>query len=126
MATSTDGGITRRLRRIGSAFVDAIQLRSELVSLELRYERSRVVGLLFQAVLAALLLFMAFLCFNVVALLYWWDQRVVVASGLGGLYLVAAIVIGLVLRHRLRHDPAPLAGTIEELRKDAVALSSKG
>lgn len=124
-ALRSDGAIVGRLRRIGAAFAEALQLRYELVSLELREERSRLVGLLFQAVATALAFFMGFLCLNGLLLMWLWEERVVVAAAMAGFYLFVALVLFAMLRHRLRNQPTPFAGTIEELRKDAVALSSK-
>lgn len=123
-APRSDGVLTRRLRRIGAALVEALQLRYELASVEMREERGRLVGLLFQAVSTALLFCMAFLFLNLVLLLTWWEYRVAIALALGGLYLVGAIVLAFVLRYRLRHQSPPFAGTVEELRKDVAALSS--
>lgn len=126
MEAPSDGGVTRRLRRLGAAFVEAVQLRYELVSMELRDERSRLVGLVLWSVVTALAGFMAFLWLNIYLLLRFWEQRTMLAGALILIYGVVAVILALALRYKLRHQPTPFAATVDELRKDVLTLSGKG
>ena len=126
MDAPSDGGVTRRLRRLGAAFVEAVQLRYELVSMELRDERSRLVGLVLWSVVTALAGFMAFLWLNIYLLLRFWEQRTLLAGALILVYGVVALILALALRSKLRNQPTPFAATVDELRKDVLTLSGKG
>ena len=111
------------LKRTSAAVLQGLEYRFELFSIELQQEKHRLFLLVCVALVGAFLGFMGFLALNVVALLvYWEDHRIAVATGMAIIYLAAAGVIALVIRHKLRNTAPSFAATMGELRKDHAAV----
>lgn len=115
-------GIRGKARRLGYAWAEAFRLRYELFSLEAKEQRGLWIGLLLQTLVVAFCGFMAFLCANVLLLIAFWDDRMVVCSILAGAYFLIALILGIWLRIRIRRFPAPFSATANELRRDAETL----
>ena len=72
------------------------------------------------------LLFAGLLSLNVVLVMAFWEQRLLVSLILAVVYLGGAIGLGLAANSRIRNAPQPFASTLDELRKDAAAFRSGG
>lgn len=98
--------------------------RLELFSLEAAEQRSRIVQLLALTLGAMVLILLGVLVLSVaVALLFWpTEYRYVALFVMAFFYLLVGSGLVLVLRYRLRFDPAPFQATLDELRRDALLL----
>lgn len=98
--------------------------RLELFSLEAAEQRSRIVQLLALTLGAMVLILLGVLVLSVaVALLFWpTEYRYVALFVMAFFYLLVGLGLALVLRYRLRFDPAPFQATLDELRRDALLL----
>lgn len=98
--------------------------RLELFSLEAAEQRSRIVQLLALTFGAMVLILLGVLVLSVaVALLFWpTEYRYVALFVMAFFYLLVGLGLALVLRYRLRFDPAPFQATLDELRRDALLL----
>ncbi len=117
--------LSDRARRLAYAWGEALQLRYELFSFEAQEQKSRLVSMIVQALIAAFCGFMAFLLLNMVLLMRFWEHRVLLCAVLAGVYLLACLILGLWLRRRFRKMPPPFEATVGELRKDLQTLGSK-
>jgi uncharacterized membrane protein YqjE len=110
-------------RRVAASVIEGLELRLQLLSLELTEERQRLASVVLAALLLALALFMLFLCGNAALLIVFWDtHRVPVALGLCGLYAVLAAGLGLWIALRRRRRAPPFAATREVLARDHRGL----
>lgn len=98
--------------------------RLELFSLEAAEQRSRIVQLLALTFGAMVLILLGVLVLSVaLALLFWpTEYRYVALFVMAFFYLLVGLGLALVLRYRLRFDPAPFQATLDELRRDALLL----
>jgi uncharacterized membrane protein YqjE len=100
-----------------------VQNRLELITLELREEKSRAISLV---IWAALLIFLSFMSMIVITFLFvvaFWEQAIWVLAGFGVFYLASALIAVAMIRSRLK---APLFGeTIYQLKKDREWLLSR-
>ncbi len=113
MTTETTAG------RFISRLFEAVETRLELFGFELGEERDRLLSTLVVVVVAGVFFFVGLLALNIVLVLAFWPQRLLVAALLAATYLLIGVGLGLSARNRLRTAPPPFADTIEELRKDA-------
>lgn len=122
--SDTKSGLLDSLDRAWARLLEWLDLRSELVAIEIREERDRILRLVGLILAVALSGMMAFLMLNILVLLVFWEQRVTAAAILLGIYTALALTAGGIARWRVRSAPTPFATTIEELRKDRAALRS--
>ena len=105
--SSTDEGssdLSIAVRRLSASLIEGLQLRLDLLALELGEERRRLSQLVLSTLALSLALFMVFLCINVALLiLFWEDHRIPIAIGMCGFYGALAAVLGLVIARRIRH-----------------------
>jgi uncharacterized membrane protein YqjE len=110
-------------RRLSASLIEGLQLRLDLLALELGEERRRLSQLVFSTLALSLALFMVFLCINAALLiLFWEDHRIPIALGMCGFYGALAAVLGLVIVRRIRRGAGALATTREVLEKDRQTL----
>ncbi len=107
----------RILRSVG----DLVQSRLELLLLELKEERIRLLDalLLVAACGVCALMTLALLTFTLVVL--FWEHRVLVLVGLTLAYSAGAVVSFWFLRNRLRHWQS-FAATLDQIKKDRACL----
>ena len=123
--SETKGGLLGALDQAWARLLEWLDLRSELLSIEIREERDRILRLVALILAVALSGMMAFLMLNILVLLVFWEQRIAAASILLGIYTAAALTAGAIAWWRVRSAPLPFATSIEELRKDRAAIRSK-
>lgn len=119
-------GIGGALRQVLGSLTEGVRYRGELFALELTEEKNSLISLLVLAMAALFSLFLSFLCLNILLLVLFWDQRAILATVLMLIYLLMAAVIGLIIRHRIKHAPKPFDTTLEVLRKDQETLTRGG
>lgn len=107
----------RILRLIGSL----ARSRLELILVELKEERIRVVDALLFAVLGVVCAVMALVLFTFTLVVIFWEHSVLVLVVLTLLYGAAASAAFLTLRDRLRRWET-LSATLEQFKKDLACL----
>ncbi len=125
MAAESQGtpGIARLVGRLARTTIGALQNRLELLTLEWQEERARladllvwVVGLLFLAMMGALLLTAT------IIFLFPEHLRIYVAAGFTVLYLLGALGAWFGVRSIVRREP--FSETVEQARRDQAWLKS--
>ena len=101
--------------------------RLELASLELTEEKYRLISLLLlvHGVWVFATLALIFTTLTVVVLTWDSPARTWVLPGFAVLYLGGALWAFGRLRHRLRNDPPPFSGTVDEFKKDREWFSNE-
>jgi uncharacterized membrane protein YqjE len=125
MSTTDQGSsdLSIAARRVSASLIEGIQLRLDLLALELAEERRRLSQLVLSTLALSLALFMVFLSINVVLLiLFWEDHRLLITLGMCGFYGALAAVLGLVIVRRIRRGAHSFAATREVLEKDHQTL----
>ena len=125
MSTTDQGSsdLTIAVRRLSASLVEGLQLRLDLLALELADERRRLSRLVLSTLALSLALFMVFLCINVALLiLFWEDHRVPIALGMCGFYGALAAALCLIIVRRIRGAAQAFAATREVLEKDHQRL----
>ena len=114
-------------RRLLDTALAAAQNRLELLSVELKEERVRLVELLLWTAAAVFFAVMALtvLTFAVV-FLFWESARGYVLVALGLIYSTAALWSFVKLRNKLKNEAAPFAESLSELKKDRACLQPPG
>ena len=120
------GGIGGALRQVLGSLTEGVRYRGELFALELNEEKNSLISLLVLAMAALFSLFLSFLCLNILLLVLFRDQRAILATVLMLIYLLAAGVLGLIIRYRIKTAPKPFDTTLEVLRKDQETLTREG
>jgi uncharacterized membrane protein YqjE len=111
--------ITATLARLGATVAAMLRTRLELASVEIeeqvqRWTRNLMLSLLLLFLGAMAIVFLALL----VIIVFWDSHRIAAALGMTALFALAAGVVGIQLRARLRSSPRLLAATLAELHKD--------
>jgi len=111
---------------LGNRLLEGLETRFELFGFELGEERDRLLATIVAALVAVVFLFAGLLSLNVVLVMAFWEQRLLVSLIMAVVYLGLGIGLGLTARSRIRNAPQPFTSTLEELRKDAEAFRSTG
>jgi uncharacterized membrane protein YqjE len=120
------GGWNGRLRRLLGTGVALLQVRLDLLAIELEEEKRRLFDALLVAVLALLLIGTGLLL--LVAWLVWIapaDWRPWVLGGAAMLSLLSGAVLIRQARHGVASDQGPAPATRAELREDREALTGR-
>lgn len=118
-------GLLETLRRIGAALLAILQNRLELLIVELHEDRIRVFeALLLLVALVVLAFFTLGLVLAALIILIWDRLQVAGLFVLGGVGLVATLLVYWRLYLRLKNWPL-LSGTLEQLKKDRECLENK-
>jgi len=120
--TSDDAGRTGFSGRL----MEGIEARIALAGFEFGEERDRLVAAFVAVLVAVVLVFVGLLTLNVLLVLVFWEQRVLVTGLLTAGYLLTGLALVLSARSRIVNAPQPFAATLEELRKDAETFRSVG
>ena len=125
MSSTNEGSsdLSIAVRRLSASLIEGLQLRLDLLALELGEERRRLSQLVLSTLALSLALFMVFLCINVALLIVFWeDHRIPIALGMCGFYGALAAVLGLVIVRRIRRGARAFSATREVLEKDRLTL----
>lgn len=115
------------LRRLGAASSKLLLSRAEFATLELAEARVQLLRWLAMALLAASLLVLTLIAASALfVVLLWpvlgWVALLLVTSA----YALAALVVGLRLRHEVAQAPPPLSETLRQLAQDRAAFADRG
>lgn len=123
-ASASDPGLLAALKGLFATAIGGVETRLAILATELEEERQRVITLIFWGALFLFVLFLGTVLLTVlIAVLFWDTQRVLVLSLLTGLFLGAAVAIGIGLAWWLRNAPRPFHATVSELSKDRERLT---
>lgn len=109
-------GIVGSIRRLAGTGLAIVQNRLELVAVEFREEKGRIVGLL---VWGGALVFMAFQAFTAIMLtlaVLFRDQALYIFGGFAAFYLIGTIAAIFLVRAKIKAPP--FGETIAQLKKD--------
>ena len=117
------GGLLHSIRNLASTLLGAAHTRLEIFSTEIEEERLRLEQLLLVTLAAAICLGMGLLLCVAFVIIYFWDTHRLLAVGvLAAAFLAIAVVLGAVLRAKVKARPKPFAVTRGELSKDSAML----
>ena len=126
MSDGTQGPATNLLRslvQLGGTLVAVAQTRVELLTTEISEDLERGIRILFWALGALMAGILGVLMVGFVVVIHFWDtHRMAAAVSVTAVFLLAALLAGLVLRKRLHEKPRLLDATRTELHRDVTAL----
>jgi len=126
MSDGTQGPATNLLRslvQLGGTLVAVAQTRVELLTTEISEDLERGIRILFWALGALMAGILGVLMVGFTVVIYFWDtHRMAAAVAVTAVFLLAALLAGLVLRKRLHEKPRLLDATRTELHRDVTAL----
>ncbi len=123
---SRSSGMFDSLRRIGDSVLSLIHRRLELASLELQEEKYRLIDLLLRAAALVVLGILTLVTATALVVVIFWERSPVAALAIvTGLYALAALLVALSIRAKIKHSLPPLSDTIAELKKDRAWLRDK-
>jgi uncharacterized membrane protein YqjE len=107
------------LRRIVGALLGILHTRLELLGIELAEEKQRLFVAVFIGLSAMLFATMALIAFTLlIAAVFWDTYRWQSLAILCGVYLLVALVCGLIAKQRFSGAPTVFQSTLAELEKD--------
>lgn len=119
-------GLFQSLNHFLATFVAIVHTRLELLTTELQEEVRQVGAILLWAFIAAFAAMMGlFLVALAVIFVFWDTHRLLASLAMVGLFVLVAVVAGLVLRHKLSTKPPLLDDTLAELARDRDQLKSR-
>jgi uncharacterized membrane protein YqjE len=123
VAESTEPTLAGTAARLWAALIEGVQLRVELLALELAEERQRLVELVFSALATAVAVLLFAMSLNVLLLVVFWDtHRLAAVVGMCLFYAGAAAACVLLHRRRSRRLAPPFAASTAVLRQDQDTL----
>lgn len=118
--------LSGRLHSLLDGALGVGQSRLQLLGVEIEEEKLRIVSLLFNAILAAVLLGAALIFLVITLTVAWWDEHRLLALGLATAALLAG---GLLTASRaaggVRQGSHMFAGSLAELKRDRDALRQR-
>lgn len=121
--STTGGGISGPVRRLGASLLALGRIRLELLALEIQEEKERIASLLVWAVLTALSAGFAAVFVALYITVALWETHRLAALGVAALLFVAIAMLGAWQVKRLTASAqTPFQSSIAELRQDGSAL----
>ena len=119
-------GLFQSLNHLLATFVAIVHTRLELITTELQEEVRQVGAILLWAFIAAFAAMMGlFLAALAVIFVFWDTHRLVASLAMIGLFVLVAVIAGLILKHKLSTKPPLLDDTLAELAKDRDQLKAR-
>lgn len=115
------GGLMGSVRRACDTGASIVRNRVELLTLELKEEKSRVVSAAVWGAVFVVSSFMALIAMTGTLLILFWEQRLYVAIGLLALCVIGAVTAFFLIKGGVK-EPKPFAETIAQLKKDRAWL----
>jgi uncharacterized membrane protein YqjE len=116
-------GLLESLRAVGGTFAELVQVRGQLLGVELREEIERRRQVLVLAAIAFGFLQAALLMLTLLVTVVFWDtHRVAAIAIVTALYLALGVVALIRLRTSIAEWPTPFAATLGELGRDFAGL----
>jgi len=121
--STTGGGVSGPVRRLGASLLALGRIRLELLALEIQEEKERIASLLVWAVLTAMTAGFAAVFVALFITVALWDTHRQAALGVAALLFVGIAMLGALRVKRLTaNHQAPFQSSIAELRQDGSAL----
>jgi len=119
------GGLFATVRQVLASALKTVKVRIELMSAEFQQEKARLVQLVILGVVAGVVAVLALAGITACIVLSLEEgSRFTALKVFTGLYLVLAVVLGLVIRARVKQKP--FARTIGEFEKDRKKIGLGG
>jgi uncharacterized membrane protein YqjE len=124
--TPAPSGIIESLRSLGDGLLSSVEVRLELLAVEVQQEKFRLIqtefwiwGVLFTGMMA--------ITFASLALVYlfWESARLAVLGGLAAMYAGAFVALIIAFRRFLTRQPLPFEGTLREIREDRACIRNE-
>lgn len=116
-------GIFGAVRRFAETGLGIVQNRMELLAVELREEKSRLISVAVWAGAMVLLGFLSLVAIMFTLTLIFWEQRIAVMGGFCGFFVVGTLVAFFLMKSKLKTPP--FSETISQLKKDREWLQRK-
>ena len=117
-------GLLNSLRRVLASFIGIAQTRIELAVTEIEEQKLRAAQLAVLSIMALLFVSLAIIFGTLDVVMAYWDRSPeAVLGGFAVMYLVFAIIAGLVWRTHSRARPRLLDATLAELVRDREELT---
>ena len=111
------------LKGLGQTFVEILRTRMEILSLDVKEDRIRLVSILMLGAFSFLLLSLGIILGVFWLIVTFWEaDRLLVMGILTAVLMGCGLILLALLVWRLRSGPGPFEGTIAELNKDREAL----
>lgn len=124
MSEASSSGLLDSLRRLGATALETVQVRADLLAVELEQEKRRLLGALLLGALALLLLGVGLvLLVGLLLMLLQETYRVAALSVLTLAFLGAGLALVLRARRQLESPGGLAAGSRGELARDRQALA---
>lgn len=123
--TPASEGLFDSVRELITTAIDVVYTRLDLISLELREEKVRVLSLLVRTLVAVGLLGLGVVLATLFVAVVFWDTHRLLALGIMTLlFLGGGVVLGLRVVQDLKAAPRIFAESITELIKDRETLNA--
>ncbi len=118
------GGLFASLRGVAATGLELLQVRLELLAVEIQEEKTRAVGLAAYGI-AAVVLLSAGVVFSAifVTVLLWDSNRLLVLGVFSTLFLGGGLICLFSARRLMRAPSGLFSGSLAELSRDRAALS---
>jgi uncharacterized membrane protein YqjE len=119
-------GLLHSLQHFLASVIAIVHTRLELLTTELQEEVRQVGAILLWAFVAAFAAMMGLFLLALTVIFVFWDTHRLAASlAMVALFVVVAVISGLVLQHKLSNKPPLLDDTLAELAKDRDQLKAR-
>jgi uncharacterized membrane protein YqjE len=126
MSDGTQGPATNLLRslvQLGGTLLAVAQTRIELLTTEISEDLERGIQILLWALGALMAGILGVLLAGFTVVIFFWDtHRMAAAVAVTAIFLLGALLAGLVFRKRLHEKPRLLDASRTELHRDVAAL----
>ena len=122
--SGTDGP-AKAFRRMAGTVLAIFQNRLELAGVELQESKLRFIEALVVALASFFLASMALIFLSLTLVAIFWESRVCILGIMSLVFLSGSLIMGFLLKKRIRQWPSPFAATIQELQKDRQCLSPR-
>ncbi|MGH7950390.1 MAG: phage holin family protein [Limisphaerales bacterium] len=120
--TDSEPHLAEASKRLGLRIFSICENRLELLAIETREERERLLRAMWLAMAAAVFSLLAGLTLTLIVMVVFWTSHPIVALIVtGGIYAVAAAILFVRLA-QLHRDWKSFADTLEQLKKDRECL----
>jgi len=119
-------GILGSLRNLADGLMGSLHDRLELLAIELKEEKVRLIQIFIWISAVMILALLAVIFTSLAVVVVWWETaRVTVVFSLAGFYIVAFLGVVMAFRRYLNAQPKPFATTLGELQEDHVCIRTK-
>ena len=122
-ATEATTGILASVKNLAGTLIAIIHTRLALLSTDLEEGRERLIALLVMVFIALFCLCFGLVLLALLVVVIFWDtHRLLVLSGMTGLFLLAGVVLSVLAARALKAMPRMFEASLSELIKDHEQL----